>query len=196
MWAGRLGYNFKGGPSLFFFFLKINQLKKRKKNWAKGARAPTCVYPWPCKTRTKNKNKTRLITIQQYKSQTAKTPDGKLKNKDETYWDFSDEKRWRLRAKGQRKRGKSVAFIIDIEGMKIWDELGFFLGVGSCGLFSLWTKNWKLKKKKKCKCEGFELELLGKKNIYLPPCWFEQSIEMKIDLLTTNYVQITHSNIL
>ena len=93
-----------------------------------------------------NKNKTRLITIQQYKSQTAKTPNGKLKNKDEMYWDFSDEKRWRLRTKGDRKRGKSVAVITDIEGKKIWDELGFFLGVGSCGLFNLWTKNWKFKK--------------------------------------------------
>ena len=35
----------------------------------------------------------------------------------------------------------SVAIITDIEGKKIWDELGFFLGVGSCGLFSLWTEN-------------------------------------------------------
>ena len=93
-----------------------------------------------------NKNKTRLITIQQYKSQTAKTPNGKLKNKDEIYWDFSDEKRWKLRTKGHRKRGKSMAVITDIDGKKICDELGFFLGVGSYGLFSLWTKNWKFKK--------------------------------------------------
>ena len=92
-----------------------------------------------------NKNETRLITIQQYKSQKAKNPDGKLKNKDEIYWDFGDEKWWRLWTKGQRKRGKLVAIITDIEGKKIWDELGFFLGEGSCGLFSLWTENWKFK---------------------------------------------------
>ena len=76
----------------------------------------------------------------------AKNPDGKLQNKDEIYWDFSDEKRWRLRTKGQRKREKSMAVITDIDGKKICDELGFFLGVGSYGLFSLWTKNWKFKK--------------------------------------------------
>ena len=35
---------------------------------------------------------------------------------------FSDEKGWRLRTKGQRKRGKSVVVITDIEGKKIWDE--------------------------------------------------------------------------
>ena len=88
-----------------------------------------------------NKNKTRLITIQQYKSQSAKNPVGKLKNKDESYEDFSDEKRWRLRTKGQRKREKSMAVITNIDGKKICDELGFFLGVGSYGLFSLWTEN-------------------------------------------------------
>jgi len=38
---------------------------------------------------------------------------------------FSDEKRWRLRTKGQRKRGKSVIVITNIEGKKIWDEQGF-----------------------------------------------------------------------
>ena len=59
---------------------------------------------------------------------------------------FSDEKRWRLRTKRQRKRGKSVIAITNIEGKKIWDELGFFLGVGSCGLFNLWTENSKFKK--------------------------------------------------
>ena len=42
---------------------------------------------------------------------------------------FSDEKRWRLRTKGQRKRGKLVAVITNIEGKKIWDELGSFLGI-------------------------------------------------------------------
>ena len=46
-----------------------------------------------------------------------------------------------FKQKGQRKREKLVAVIIDIEEKKIWDELGFFLGVGSCGLFSLWTEN-------------------------------------------------------
>ena len=46
-----------------------------------------------------------------------------------------------FKQKGQRKRGKLVAVITDIEGKKIWDEQGFFLGVGSCGLFSLWTEN-------------------------------------------------------
>ena len=37
------------------------------------------------RNRKENKNETRLITIQQYKSQKAKNPDGKLKNKDEIY---------------------------------------------------------------------------------------------------------------
>ena len=46
-----------------------------------------------------------------------------------------------FKQKGQRKREKSMVVIIDIEEKKIWDELGFFLGVGSCGLFSLWTEN-------------------------------------------------------
>ena len=51
-----------------------------------------------------------------------------------------------FKQKGQRKREKSVAVIIDIEEKKIWDELGFLLGVGSCGLFNLWTENLKFKK--------------------------------------------------
>ena len=65
-----------------------------------------------------------------------------------------------------------MAVITDIEGKKIWDELGFFLGIGSCGLFSLWTKNLKFKKKKKKNCKrevlGFEPELIGKKYTKLP----------------------------
>ena len=47
-----------------------------------------------------------------------------------------EENRWLL----------SVAIITDIEGKKISDELGFFLGVVSCELFSLWTENSKFKK--------------------------------------------------
>ena len=158
-WAGWLGrwvngLQFQRGHKLFvwgaqvpffFFFWKLTYLKKII--WTRGAGPHLCLS-LALRNQKENKNKTRLITIQQYKSQTAKKPDGKLKNKDETYWDFSDEKRWRLRTKRQRKRGKSVAVITNIEGKKIWDELGFFLGLGSCGLFSLWTENWKFKKNK------------------------------------------------
>ena len=46
---------------------------------------PPVSIPSPAKPKGKQKKKTRLITIQQYKSQTAKNPNGKLKNKDETY---------------------------------------------------------------------------------------------------------------
>ena len=85
MWAGRLGYNFRGGSSLFIFiFWKINLLKKNNNIGPEGPSPHLCLS-LAQRNQKENKNKTRLITIQQCKSQSAKTLDGKLKNKDETY---------------------------------------------------------------------------------------------------------------
>ena len=85
------GLQFQRGPKLFvrgaqvffFFLLKINLLKKIYILGQRGWGPPVSI-PSPAKPKGKQK-KTRLITIQQYKSQSTKTPDGKLKNKDELY---------------------------------------------------------------------------------------------------------------
>ena len=85
------GLQFQRGPKLFvrgaqvffFFLLKINLLKKTI-YWARGAGAHLCLS-LAQRNLKENKKKERLITIQQYKSQSTKTPDGKLKNKDELY---------------------------------------------------------------------------------------------------------------
>ena len=65
-----------------------------------------------------------------------------------------------------------MAVITDIEGKKIWDELGFFLGIDLVGFsaYGLKIENSKKKKKKNCKREvlGFEPELIGKKYTKLP----------------------------
>ena len=73
----------KGGPSSFF--LKLTYLKYIYiyiNIWTRGAWPPPMSIP-ALRNQKENKNKTRLITIQQYKSQTAKNPNGKLKNSTE-----------------------------------------------------------------------------------------------------------------
>ena len=85
-----VGLQFQRGPKLFvrgaqvfFFFFKLTYLKK--KNIGLEGSGPHLCLSLTQGNQKENKNKTRLITIQQYKSQSAKTPDGKLKNKDEPY---------------------------------------------------------------------------------------------------------------
>ena len=61
MWTSRLGYNFKGGQAFckgaqvffFFFFLKLNYLKK--KNGPEGPRPPPMFVPSLAKPKGKQK---------------------------------------------------------------------------------------------------------------------------------------------